>query len=182
MSNNSGVSVLRVIVVAVLSLGMFLALTACMGNWFTQEQRAYLVIGPPVVTGTHGEVMISVVSMPDEGMASMEVGVDGMTYSNAKISSIVVVGLSGFIVLASEFNDTTGNGRFVIASTNAGSIGGTVAKLTFDVIGNVGVADVTFHEPHIELGSHLNTLITDWELNTNKAYYAKDAALAGGAK
>ena len=75
MGTDRGVSVLRVIAVAVLSLGMFLALTACMGQRFTQEQKAYLVIGTPVITGTHGEIIISVVNMPQGGMASMAVDV-----------------------------------------------------------------------------------------------------------
>ena len=110
----------------------------------------------------------------------MAVKVDGMTYTNTKISNISVVGLNGFTVLASAF--ATGKGEFVIANANAGSVGGTVAKLTFDATGNVGTADVTFNKPHIELGSHLNTLITDWQPSTNKAYYAKDAAQAGGAR
>ena len=172
----------RLVVVSLLSAGMILALSACIGQWFTQEQKAYLVIGTPVVTGGHGEVLISVVNMPQEGMASMEVNVDGMTYTNAKITNIVLAGLNGFTMLASEFDDTNGKGRFVIANTNAGSVGGTVAKLTFDATGNIGAADVTFHEPQIKLGSHLNTLITGWELSTNKAYYAKDIAQGGGAR
>jgi hypothetical protein len=153
-----------------------------MGQWFTQEQKAYLVIGTPVIIGTHGEVIISVVNMPQEGMAVMAVDLGGLTYTNTKITSIVVAGLNGFIVLANEFDDTTAKGRFVIANANAGSVAGTVAKLTFDVTGNVGSADITFHEPHIELGSHLNTLITGWESSTGKAYYAKDAAQEGGSK
>ena len=182
MTSNSGVRVLREIVMVVVSLGLLLALSACMGQWFTQEQKAYLVIGTPVIIGTHGEVIISVVNMPQEGMAVMAVDLGGLTYTNTKITSIVVAGLNGFIVLANEFDDTTAKGRFVIANANAGSVAGTVAKLTFDVTGNVGSADITFHEPHIKLGSHLTALITGWELSSGKAYYAKDAAQEGGSK
>jgi len=138
------------------------------------------VIGTPVIIGTHGEVIISIVNMPQQGMAVMAVDLGGLTYTNTKRTSIVVAGLNGFIVLANEFDDTTAKGRFVIA--NAGSVAGTVAKLTFDVTGNVGSADITFHEPHIELASHLNTLITGWELSSGKAYYAKDTTQEGGSK
>jgi hypothetical protein len=172
----------RKAILVLLAVGLLLALTACMGAWFTQDQHAYLVIGAPVVSGTHGEVIISVVNMPQEGMASLAVDVDGMTYNNAKITNIVLAGLNGFTVLASEFDDTTGKGRFVIANANAGSVGGTVAKLAFDASGNIAAGDVTFHKPHITLGSHLNTLIMGWELSTNKAYYAKDATQGGGAR
>ncbi len=182
MTSNSGVKVLRVIVMVMVSLGLLLALSACMGQWFTQEQKAYLVIGTPVVTGNHGTVIISVVNMPQEGMASMAVDLEGLTYTNAKISNIVVAGVNGFIVLTSKFNDATGDGCFVIANANAGSIGGTVAKLTFDVTGSVDSTDITFHTPHIAMGSHLDSLITGWEPSTGKAYYAKDAAQEEGAK
>ena len=172
---------MRFILVGILAVGV-VALTGCMGGWFTQNQQAYLVIGAPVVTGGHGEVIISVVNMPQEGMASMAVKVDGMTYNNAKIANIAVAGLNGFTVLASSFDDATGKGVFVIANANAGSVDGTVAKLTFDATGNVTAADVAFGKDHIELGSHLNTLITGWQLSTGKAYYANDAAQAGDAK
>jgi len=111
VSSNSGVRLLSVIVIVVLSLGLILALSACMGQWFTREQTAFLVIGTPVITGTHGEVIISVVNMPQEGMAVMAVNVDGLTYTNTKISNIILVGLNGFTVLASEFDDTTGRCR-----------------------------------------------------------------------
>ncbi|MEA3238394.1 MAG: hypothetical protein U9Q94_01205 [Candidatus Bipolaricaulota bacterium] len=182
MSSNSEVTLLRVIVVVVVSLGLLLALSACMGQWFTQEQTAFLVIGTPVITHTHGEVIISVVNMPQEGMAVMAVNVDGLIYTNTKISNIILAGLNGFTALASEFDDTTGSGRFVIANANAGSVAGTVAKLTFDVTGSVSSTDVTFHTPHIELGSHLNTLISGWQISAGKAYYAKYATSTGGAK
>jgi hypothetical protein len=48
-----------------------------------------------------------------------------------------------------------------------------VAKLTFDVTGSLVAADITFDKTHIDLGSHLNTLITLWDLVTDTAYYAK---------
>lgn len=172
----------RFILAGILAALMVVALSACMGQWFTHEQQAYLVIGSPIVTGGHGEVIISVANMPQEGMASLAVKVDGLTYNNAKIANISLSGLNGFTVLASVFDDATGKGVFVIANANAGSIGGTVAKLTFDATGSVTAADVTFDKDHIKVGSHLNTLITDWQLSTSKAYYAKDAAQARGAK
>jgi len=112
----------------------------------------------------------------------MAVDVDGMTYTKTKISNIAVEGLNGFIVLSSEFDDTTGNGGFVIANANAGSVGGTVAKLTFDVTGSVSSGDLPFNAPHIKLGSHLDTLITSWQLGTGTAYYAKDGTQERGTK
>lgn len=160
-------------IVSFLAMGLVVTLTACTGHWFTWEQRTTLIIGQPAVTGNHGEVLISVTAMPQEGMASMAVKPDGMTYKQAKITNVSVEGLNGFMVLTSGFDDTTGKGRFVIANPNAGSVGGTVAKLTFDVNGSLVAGELAFDKNHIDLGSHLNTLISTWDLVTDKAYYAK---------
>jgi hypothetical protein len=163
----------RWVVLGLLAVGLILALTACMGQWFTQEQIATLIIGDPVAAGGKWQVLISVANMPHGGLASMAVEVDGMAYTVPLISNIVATGLNGFTVLASEFNDATGEGRFVIANPTSGSTGGTILKLTFDATGVVASADITFDKTHIDLGSHLNTLITPWDLGTLKAYYAK---------
>ena len=166
----------RTVVLGLLTVGLILALTACMGQWFTQEQIATLIIGDPVAAGGKWQVLISVANMPDGGLASMAVDVDGMTYTIPLISNIVATGLNGFTVLASEFNDATGKGRFVIANPTSGSTGGTILKLTFDATGAVTAADIgtgKFTQNKIALGSALNTLITGWNLGTNKAYYAK---------
>ena len=168
---------IRLVVVGLLAVGLILGITACMGRWFTPKQVATLIVGDPVATGGKYEVLISVANMPDGGLASMAVDVDGMTYNTTKISNIVATGLNGFMVPASEFNDATGKGRFVIANPNAGSVGGTVAKLTFDANAAVTSADIgssRFTKSKITLGSALNTLITTWDLSSNAAdYYAK---------
>lgn len=160
-------------VLSLLAVGLIFALTACMGQWFTQEQIATLIIGDPVAAGGKWEVLISVANMPDGGLASMAVYIDGMEYTVPLISNIVVTGLNGFTVLASEFNDATGKGRFVIANPATGSTGGTVLKLTFDATGVLTSADIAFDKIHTDLGSHFNTLINPWNLVTDKAYYAK---------
>ena len=154
-------------------MALILGLYACTGSWVNPGYRASLVIGAPVVTGTHGEVLISVAEMPEGGMASLAVDLSGMSYDNLKIKDVAIKGLNGFIVLAREFNDSIGEGRFVIANPNAGSVGGPVAKLLFNVAGSLAPGDLLFDRGHITIGSHLNTLITDWELITGKAYYAK---------
>jgi len=131
-----------------------------------------LIIGDPVVAGGTGTVLISVTGMPQGGMASMAVDVSGMTYNTSKISNVTIAGLSGFTVLASEFNDTTGKGRFVIANANSGVVAGAVAELKFSAAGSVDASDITFHKSKISLGNANNTSITGWKLVSGKTYYS----------
>ena len=151
-----------------------------MGQWFTQEQTAFLVIGTPVISGTHGEVIISVANMPSEGAASIAIDKAGITYTNITGTSISVEGLNGFIVLAQDFVITSGKGGLVAANTNSGITGGPILRITFETTS--ASPTFTVAEAKVSIGNHLNTLITGWELRTNKAYYAKDAEQAEGAK
>jgi len=163
----------RLIVVAMLALGLILGLTACMGQWFTPKQVATLIIGKPVVSGNRGEVLISVTNMPNQGLASIAIKNQGITTANIDPTSVKVEGLNGFTILASEFSGT--HGRLVAANPTSGSVGGTIIKITFEVTG----ANPTFEiqagdKGKVTLGTALNTLITTWDLSSNAAdYYAK---------
>ena len=169
------------IIVGLLAVGLILALTACMGGWFTHEQGAYLVVGTPVVTGNHGEVIISVVNMPSEGVASIAIDDEGITYTNITGSSVNMEGLNGFTVLAQDFTTSAGKGSLAAVNANAGITGGPILKIMFETTGN---PTFTVTKAKVSIGSHLNTLISDakWQLSTGVAYYAKDAAQEGGAK
>jgi len=166
---------MRLVVAGMLAVGLILALTACMGHWFTPKQEATLIIGKSVITGNRGEVVISVTNMPNKGLASIAIDDLGITYTNIKASSIEATGLNGFTVLAQDFTTTTGKGRLVAANPTSGSVGGTIIKVTFEVTG----ANPTFEiqvgdKGKVTLGSALNTLITTWDLSSNAAdYYAK---------
>jgi len=162
-----------------LAIGVVFVLTACMGQWFTHEQKAYLVIGAPVVTGNHGEVIISVVNMPSEGAASIAIDDEGITYTNITGTSVNAEGLNGFTVLAQDFVITPGKGRLAAFNTNVGITGSPILKITFETTGN---PTFTVTKAKVSIGSHLNTFITNWEPSTSKAYYAKDAAQERDAK
>jgi len=164
----------RLIVVAMLALGLILGLTACMGQWFTPKQVATLIIGKLVASGNRGEVLISVTNMPNQGLASIAIDDKGITYTNIKASSIVAAGLNGFTVLAQDFT-TANKGRLVAANPTSGSVGGTIIKITFEVTGaNPAFGIVAADKGKVTLGSALNTLITAWTLSSNAAdYYAK---------
>jgi len=168
------------IIVGLLAVGLIFVLTACMGGWFTHEQKAYLVIGTPVIIGTHGEVIISVVNMPSEGAASIAIDDEGITYTNITGSSVNVEGLNGFTVLAQDFTTTAGKGSLAACNANAGITGSPILKITFET---TGTPTFTVTKTKVNIGSHLNAFITSWKLSTGVAYYAKDAAQQeGGAK
>lgn len=159
----------RRVVLGLLVVGLILALTGCMGGWFTHKQNATLIIGKSVVSGNRGEVLISVTNMPNEGLASIAIDDQGITTANIDPASVQVQGLNGFTVLASEFVAT--HGRLVATNSTSGSVGGTILKITFEVTG----ANPTFtvDKTKVSIGSALNTLITTWDLNTDTSYYAK---------
>jgi len=166
-----------------LAVGLILALTACMGQWFTQEQRPTLIIGQPVLTGNRGEVLISVTNMPQEGLASIAIDNLGITYVDIDGASIEATGLNGFDVLAQDFIITPGKGRLVAANPNVGSIGGTILKIAFETNGaNPSLTIEQGDKGKVTLGSHLNTFINSWDLITNTAYYAKNVAQEVGTR
>ncbi len=163
----------RLILIGLLAAALAVSLFGCMGNWFTQTQKASLIIGDPVVSGATGTILVSVTSMPDKGLASLAVETGGVTLPKTKVAVVQVTGLNGFTVLAQDYNPLTGDVRFVIANANAGSVGGTVAQITFTALGLVAATDVVTNSSDIQLGSADNTLITNWQLVAGKAYYAK---------
>ncbi len=169
---SKGRLILASLVVAALAISLF----GCMGKWFTQTQVASLIIGNPVISGTTGTILVSVTSMPAKGLAALAVQAGGLTLPKASVTNVDVTGLNGFTVVAQEYDSATGDVLFVVVNANAGSTGGTVAKITFTVTGTITVAQVVTDASHMQLGSAQNTLITNWQIvgGTNgKAYYAK---------
>ena len=168
---------MRWVVLGLLAMGLILALSACMGQWFTGQQTATLIIGKPVITGNHGEVLISVTNMPNQGLASIAIGDKGISFNDIKAASIVATGLNGFTVLAQDFTTTANKGRLVAANATSGSVGGTIIKITFETIGaNPAFRIADADKVKVTLGSALNTLIAQgaWNLSSNTTdYYAK---------
>ena len=160
---------IRLIVVAMLALGLILGLTACMGGWFTHQQNATLIIGQPAISGNRGEVLISVANMPNQGLASIAIDAQGIATANIDPTSVQVEGLNGFTLLASEFVGT--HGCLAAANSTSGSAGGTILKISFEV--TAANPTLTLDKTKVSIGSALNTLITAWDLNTDTSYYAK---------
>ena len=164
----------RLAVVGLLAMGLAVGLTACMGGWFNPQVVATLIIGDPVAKGGNYEVLISVASMPDGGLASIAVDDLGFTYTNVDGSSVVATGLNGFVVLAQDFTTTLGKGRLTAPNAATGVEGGTIISITFTATGaNPTFTILDVDKAKVSLGSHQNTWITTWDLGTDKAYYAK---------
>jgi len=164
----------RLILAGLVAAALAASLFGCMGNWFTQTQKASLIFGNPVASGGTSTILVSVTDMPSGGLASLAVQAGGLTLPTAKVSNVQVSGLNGFTVLAQRYDSSTGNVLFVISNANTGSTGGTVAKITFT--GSITAADVATGASHMQLGSAQNTLITGWQIvggSNGKAYYAK---------
>ncbi len=163
----------RLVFIGVLATVLVISISACMGNWFTQTETISLIIGNPVVSGGTGTILLSVTSMPNDGLASLAIKAAGLTLPKDNVSSVKVAGLNGFAVLAQNYGSSTGDVRFVVANANAGSTGDTIAKITFTVTGTIDSSDIGSDAAQMSLGSAMNTLITGWRLVTGSAYYAK---------
>ena len=162
------------LVAAGLLLVVGIGLAGCMGGWFNPQLVATLIIGAPVAKGGGYEVLLSVASMPDGGVASIAVDDLGFTYTDVDGDSVVASGVNGFVVLVQDFVTTPGKGRLTAVNAVVGVEGGTIVTITFKATG----ANPTFtieqaDKGKVSLGSHQNTTIGTWELDTGKAYYAK---------
>ena len=159
------------IVLGLLVMGLVLALAACTGCFDTPQQGAMLLLGNPVASGTgRGEFIISVVEMPDGGLAS--ISLDSSTGFYSGMENLTIEGLNGFIVLAFQFDDVTGEVAFVAARADGGMEGGTVVRIGFDYDGAPGVDDSKIGT--VVLGSDYGTIITGYTtVSDGKDYYTK---------
>lgn len=166
-------AIVRRILAGLVTAALAISLLGCMGNWFTQTQEASLIVGNPVVSGGASTIIVSVTRMPNGGLAALAVKAGGFTLPKAKVSNVQVAGLNGFTIPAQFYNPSTGDILFVVCNANAGSTGGTVAKVTFTAPATISSGDVVTNALAMSLGSADDTLITNWQLVTGKAYYAK---------
>jgi hypothetical protein len=155
-------------------LGLLLfGIVACSGFWKTAPKLGTLVIGPVVVTGTDGYVLISVIDMPSGGLAAIQfgtVGDEAITLSGIDPSSIAIESRDGFIVLAMDFASNPGQGALLAANACEGVTAGEILKFTFKVTAPSPSFSVT--KAKVTLASDANVMISAWNLST-KAYYVR---------
>jgi hypothetical protein len=148
-------------------------IVACSGLWNTAPKLGTLVIGPVVVTGADGYVLVSVTDMPSGGLAAIQfgtVGDEAITLSSIEPSSIAIEGKNGFIVLAQDFTTNPGKGTLLAANASKGVTAGEILKFTFKV--TAPGAAFTVAKSKVTLASDANVIISAWNLST-KAYYVR---------
>jgi len=163
----------RLVAGSLLLLVVGIGLTACMGGWFNPQLVATLIIGNAVAKGGNYEVLISVANMPDGGLSGIQfgtVGNEALTFTNVNMATVVAVGVSGFWVGPQQYT-APGKGTLLAVNPATGVVGGTILKLTFQA--TAANPTVTVDKAKVTLLSHQNTWITTWDLDTDKAYYAK---------
>jgi len=160
-----------------LAVGLLAALlcgiVACSGFWNTAPKLGSLVIGPVVVTGSDGYVLVSVTNMPSGGLAAIQfgtVGDEAIVLSGVDPSSVVIEGKNGFLVLAKDFTTNPGKGTLLAANAATGVAAGEVLRFTFNVTGPNPAFTVT--KLKVTLASDANVIISAWNLST-KAYYTR---------
>ena len=167
----------RSLALTLLALAICFALTACMGQWFTPNQQATLVIGNIVKTGNQGEVLVSVVNMPDGGAAAILLGTlnnEAITFHDIDPSTITATGLNGFAVLAQDFTTNNGMGCLLGINPSTGITGGEILRITFKIDGaNATLTVPQANKVRIKLASDLNTWIALQKVEAGKAFYAK---------
>ncbi len=160
---------IRGAVIFLAAIAVAIGLTACV-NWFSAAPQATLLLGPVVINGDRGEILLSVKNMPDGGLASMSVVLGGITYDVAKVSNVSVEPLAGFTVLAEQF--AAGSGGFLVAHSCAGLHDGAFVKIVFTATNNPTLADFAFTKADMQLGDDSNNSIA-FAFQDAFAYYAK---------
>ena len=158
---------LRWIGVGVLFIALALGLTACSGFWQTAVQLPKLIVGPVMVTGTEGYVLISVADMPDGGIVSIQfgtVGDEAITLTGIDETTIQAEGRNGFVVLAEDYTTHPGKATLIAVNGTTGVLGGEILRFTFTVTG----ANPTFvvDDAKVTMADDSNAWITTWELST----------------
>jgi len=142
-------------------------LAGCFGPWLRGEPTPALYLGEPAIVAGQGQLLISVASMPNGGLAGIQVDLGGLLFDEEKVSNLVVEGLNGFAVLIQQFVD--GEGGFILANVS-GIESGPILRLTFDVHGNVKYGDIQLLADSVTLVDDAFLLVEDW---STPAYYAR---------
>jgi len=164
----------RRIAAGVLLIALALGMVACTGVWQTVTQQAGLIIGPVMVAGSNGYVVISVADMPLGGASAIQFGIVGneaIDFTNIDPASIVAKGKNGFVVHAQNFTANPGKGTLAAANAPTGTVSGEILRISFDVI--PGAAPTfTVDKTKVTVVTDANHAITNWNL-LSVDYYTK---------
>jgi len=158
----------------VVTASLVLVLTSCFSHWLTSPTVAKLIVSEPVLVGGRYEVSISVVDMPDGGVAGIQLGTVGapaIEFTNVDVSTIAAEGLTGFEVTSQLYSAGPPIEGCLVAVNGVAPIeSGLVLKLSFEATGD---PTVTLDEALVSLASAVPAWITAWDLVTDMAYYTK---------
>ena len=149
-------------------LGFAVGLAGCIGFWQTAAQPPTLIVGPVMVTGTEGYVVVSVADMPDGGLASIQFGSipgnEAITFVDIDGATIVAEGKNGFVVPAEDYTTTPDKGVLIAVNGTTGILGGEILRFTFAVTPG-GNPTFTVDKAKVTMADETNTFITVWDLS-----------------
>lgn len=126
--------------------------------------------------GGPGEVTVSAVNMPCDGLSGLVVGwgCTGFKFDPTQFQVDDVVGLNGFVILAKSIDNGIGEVRFVAVNPTGGVPSGDVAKIVGTRLGG-GDAGLTVAKANLQLSGACGQLITDYILGTGTGvpYYTQ---------
>ena len=158
----------------VVAASLVLILTSCFSHWLTPPTIAKLIVSEPVLVGGRYEVSISVVDMPDGGVAGIQLGTVGapvIEFTNVDVSTITAEGLSGFEVTSQLYSAGPPIEGCLVAVNGVAPIeSGLVLKLSFEA---TGAPTVTLDEARVSLANSGPGWLLAWDLVTDMAYYTK---------
>ena len=168
----SGVKRLGLLVIVT---GLVLVLASCFGHWVIPPPIAKLLVSDPIRSGGRYEVTISVVDMPDGGVAGIQLGTvfqPAIAFTNVDVATIAAEGQSGFEVISQAYTaGSPAEGCLVAVYGGAPIVSGSVLKLTFEATGD---PVVTLDETRVWLSNDVPTWIAGWDLETGAEYYTKE--------
>ena len=135
-------------------VGLMIVMAGC--TMFPQGTTALLAS----VTSQH--ITVTVLNMPDGGLASMSADAGGFTFNPHIISVDSIQAVAGFELLASQIDNTNGEVRFGIANATAGVTSGSilVMKISLKVPDfSPDLAQVQWEPGRLTLGSANNNII-----------------------
>jgi len=158
--------------VAVGGLALLLLLVACTGFRRTDVQEPVLIIGAAAnMGGGVWEIKISVGDMPAGGAAAIAIKHNGLSFIDIDAASIQAEGLSGFVVVASDFVAPDPQGAVCAANAHTGVESGPILKLKFTATG--GNPSIAIDKAEVEIASDAHTLIPLGDIETDVEYYTK---------
>lgn len=166
----SVVKINRISVAALILLLLSIILSSCVSSGITTS----LIIQDVEIAnrlGAKAKLYISAHKMPDGGVASIGVNVQGLSWDPEMIKVLDIKGLNGFTVLAKSFDNTKGLGGFAAANPSTGLASGKIIEITIKRVfpSEVTSTGIEIARNMLTLGDANNNKITNYSLVKGEA-------------